>query len=119
MKIISADQRLTERRGVKAVIVGPPGVGKTSQLRTLDPATTLFLDGEAGDLAVQDVPSTPFSLLIGLPRATSLAGSAAPIRRTRQRPATRRRTTKRSADRSTISINIKSCSSTASPRSAG
>jgi hypothetical protein len=56
MKIISADQRLTERRGVKAVIVGPPGVGKTSQLRTLDPATTLFLDGEAGDLAVQDLP---------------------------------------------------------------
>jgi hypothetical protein len=56
MKIISADQRLTERRGVKALVVGETGVGKTSLLRTIDPATTLFLDAEAGDLAVQDVP---------------------------------------------------------------
>jgi hypothetical protein len=56
MKIIGADQRLTERRGVKALIVGPTGVGKTSLLRMLDSATTLFLDVEAGDLAVQDVP---------------------------------------------------------------
>jgi hypothetical protein len=37
------------------LIVGPTGVGKTSLLRTLDPATTLFVDIEAGDLAVQDV----------------------------------------------------------------
>jgi flagellar biosynthesis GTPase FlhF len=29
MKIIVADQRLTEPRGVKALIVGPTGVGKT------------------------------------------------------------------------------------------
>jgi AAA domain len=56
MKIISADERLAERRGVKALIVGPSGVGKTSQLRTLDPTRTLFLDIEAGDLSVQDVP---------------------------------------------------------------
>ena len=56
MKIISATQRLAERRGVKALIVGPAGVGKTSLLRTIDPATSLFLDAEAGDLAVQDVP---------------------------------------------------------------
>jgi hypothetical protein len=56
MKIISADQRLAERRGVKALIVGPSGVGKTSLLRTLDPAGTLFFDVESGDLAVQDVP---------------------------------------------------------------
>lgn len=56
MKIISATQRLAERRGVKALIVGPAGVGKTSLLRTIDPASTLFLDAEAGDLAVQDVP---------------------------------------------------------------
>jgi hypothetical protein len=54
--IITADQRLTERRGVKALIVGPSGVGKTSLLRTIDPAKTLFLDAESGDLAVQDVP---------------------------------------------------------------
>jgi hypothetical protein len=55
MKIISADERLAERRGVKALIVGPSGVGKTSLLRTLDCDRTLFLDAEAGDLAVQDV----------------------------------------------------------------
>jgi AAA domain len=56
MKIISADQRLAERRGAKILIAGPSGVGKTSLLRTVDPATTLFLDVEAGDLSVQDVP---------------------------------------------------------------
>jgi hypothetical protein len=56
MNIISADQRLAERRGAKILIVGPTGVGKTSLLRTCDPAQTLFLDIEAGDLSVQDVP---------------------------------------------------------------
>jgi AAA domain len=55
MKIISADERLAERRGAKILIVGPAGVGKTSLLRTLDPAVTLFLDIEAGDLSVLDV----------------------------------------------------------------
>jgi AAA domain len=56
MKIIGADQRLAEPRGVKALVVGPTGVGKTSLLRTLDPVRTLFVDIEAGDLSVQDVP---------------------------------------------------------------
>jgi AAA domain len=56
MKLITADQRLAEPRGAKILLVGPVGVGKTSQLRTVDPARTLFLDVEAGDLAVQDVP---------------------------------------------------------------
>ncbi len=55
MKIISASERMKEGKGVKALIVGPAGVGKTSLLRTLDQKTTLFLDLEAGDLAVQDV----------------------------------------------------------------
>jgi hypothetical protein len=54
MKIISATERLAERRGVKALIVGPVGVGKTS-LRTLDPNRVLFVDIEAGDLSVKDV----------------------------------------------------------------
>jgi putative DNA primase/helicase len=55
MKIISADQRLTERRGAKILLLGPTGVGKTSLLRTLDSRSTLFVDVEAGDLCVQDV----------------------------------------------------------------
>lgn len=55
MKIISASDRLKESKGVKALIVGPAGVGKTSLLRTLDPNNTLFVDLEAGDLAVQEV----------------------------------------------------------------
>ena len=42
------------------LIVGPTGVGKTSLLRTLDPATTLFVDIEAGDLAVQDIAVDTF-----------------------------------------------------------
>lgn len=57
LQIITADQRAAERGGVKALILGPYGIGKTSLLRTLDAASTLFVDGEAGDLAVQDVPS--------------------------------------------------------------
>jgi hypothetical protein len=37
------------------LIVGPPGIGKTSLLRTLKATSTLFVDAEAGDLAVQDL----------------------------------------------------------------
>jgi hypothetical protein len=55
MTIITADERLAERRGVKALIVGPSGVGKTSLLRTIDPARALFIDIEAGDLSVQEL----------------------------------------------------------------
>jgi hypothetical protein len=47
-------------RGAKMLIAGPTGVGKTSLLRTLDPATTLFVDIEAGDLAVKDVAVDTF-----------------------------------------------------------
>lgn len=56
MNIIKADQRVAQKRGVKALITGIAGVGKTSLLRTLDHSKTLFVDLEAGDLAVQDVP---------------------------------------------------------------
>ncbi len=53
LPIISADERIAERRGVKGVLVGRSGIGKTSQLWTLDPERTLFFDLEAGDLAVE------------------------------------------------------------------
>lgn len=42
----------TQAPGIKGLLLGPSGVGKTSQLRTLDPATTLFVDLEAGGLSI-------------------------------------------------------------------
>ncbi len=53
LRIITADDRLAEARGIKACIFGKSGIGKTSLLWSLDPANTLFIDLEAGDLAVQ------------------------------------------------------------------
>lgn len=74
--IITASQRLAEHRGIKGCILGKVGIGKTSLLKTLDPATTLFFDLEAGDLAIGDWPVSTirpktweqcrdFALLIG------------------------------------------------------
>ena len=58
-RILTANDRLTEARGAKIAILGRPGVGKTYLLRSLSPQTlaqTLFLDAEAGDLCVADLP---------------------------------------------------------------
>jgi len=54
LPIISAEDRLSEKRCAKIALVGIPGSGKTSQIRTLDPDKTLFVDTEAGDLAILD-----------------------------------------------------------------
>jgi hypothetical protein len=56
LQIITADERLKERRGIKGVLTGISGIGKTSQLWTLNPDKTLFLNLEAGELAVQGWP---------------------------------------------------------------
>ncbi len=53
LPIISADQRLAEKRGIKGCIFGKSGIGKTSLLWTLEPENTLFFDLEAGDLAIE------------------------------------------------------------------
>src|SRR5690606_31360685 len=56
LPIISADQRIKEKRGVKIALFGRPGIGKTTLLKTVAATRTLFVDVEAGDLAVLDWP---------------------------------------------------------------
>jgi hypothetical protein len=56
LPIYSAEDRMKEKRSAKIGLVGAPGVGKTSQLKSLPPTSTLFIDLEAGDLSVLDWP---------------------------------------------------------------
>lgn len=53
LHIISADERLARKPKVNIALFGPSGIGKTFQAQTLDPEKTLFLDLEAGTLAIQ------------------------------------------------------------------
>jgi hypothetical protein len=58
LQILTAAKRFAEPRGVKIAILGRPGVGKTSLLRTVSQQTLaeiLFLEAEAGDLSVADL----------------------------------------------------------------
>ena len=56
LPIISAQQRMAERKGVKLLMLGKSGIGKTTRLKDLDPATTLFLDIEAGEQWAEAMP---------------------------------------------------------------
>jgi GTPase SAR1 family protein len=56
IKIISVDERIAEERGAKVLVAGPTGVGKTSLARTLEEGSVLFIDIEAGDLSILDLP---------------------------------------------------------------
>ena len=80
LPIILADQRLAERRGIKAVIFGKSGIGKTSLLWTLPPDTTLFFDLEAGDLAIEGWTRRhdPPAHLGGMPRLRGVHRRAEP-----------------------------------------
>ena len=62
MKIIGADARLAEKRGAEILIVrAQPVSARPRLLRTLMASTTLFIDVEAGDLAVQNLPVPHYS----------------------------------------------------------
>jgi hypothetical protein len=59
LKLITAEERLAEKRGVSTLILGATGVGKTSLIKTFDTtalSSTLFVDIEAGDLPVAHLP---------------------------------------------------------------
>ena len=55
-QIITPAERLAERHGVRALIIGEFGIGKTSLLRSLNASTATFIDIENGGLAVHHVP---------------------------------------------------------------
>lgn len=52
LHIVTADERLAQKQKVNIALFAPSGWGKTFQARTLDPADTLFIDLEAGTLAL-------------------------------------------------------------------
>ena len=57
VRIVTADERLAQANNKTSLAVfGPPGVGKTSLLKTLPPDRTVCLDLEAGLKSVQDWP---------------------------------------------------------------
>lgn len=52
INIITAEQRLARKPKANIALFAPSGWGKTYQARTLDPEKTLFIDLEAGTLAL-------------------------------------------------------------------
>lgn len=63
VRIVTADERLSAAHNKTSVaIFGPPGVGKTSLLKTLPPEQTVCLDLEAGMKSAQDWPGASISI---------------------------------------------------------
>jgi hypothetical protein len=56
LEITTAGQRAQMQPAVNIALFGPTGIGKTFQAKSLDPEKTLFMDLEAGALAIQDWP---------------------------------------------------------------
>lgn len=69
LRFITADERLARPPAVKMALLGPSGSGKTYLARSLDPKTTLFLDGEAG---TRSLGSWGGRVLELLPTATAM-----------------------------------------------
>lgn len=62
MKIVTADQRLAAPLHINIAIFGEAGIGKTTQAKSLPPETTLFVNLEAGELALEGWPATFINL---------------------------------------------------------
>jgi hypothetical protein len=56
LPIVTADERLAQRQGIKMIVLGEHGIGKTSLAWTLDAARTLLVNMEAGLLALEGWP---------------------------------------------------------------
>lgn len=61
--IVTASERLRRRPKVNMAIFGPFGIGKTFQANTLDPEKTLFVDLEAGTLAIEGWAGDTLSIM--------------------------------------------------------
>jgi hypothetical protein len=56
LRVLSPADRAHEPRGTSIVLAGPSGIGKTHQVRFLDPARTLVIDADRGALPLRDFP---------------------------------------------------------------
>lgn len=56
------EERLQQKKKVNVLLFGASGSGKTYAARTLNPETTLFIDGEAGTLALGKWPGTVLNI---------------------------------------------------------
>jgi hypothetical protein len=78
LPIVSAIERMAERKGVKLLLLGKSGIGKTTRLKDLDPATTLVPRHRGGRLCPWRIGrATPSVRRPGRRAATSSCSSLA------------------------------------------